>query len=130
MPRGGRRVLRSIVLWISCWAASGAGLLFGAIGVSALLEVFKNSRGIEIIRYSAEKAWTFGRSVITYGNTDSPAQSVAHQGGLVLATPAASPALIAVGYIIGPRLAAVTFAGGAFAWLFLVPVFLLSGEDC
>ncbi|NIS64851.1 MAG: oligopeptide transporter, OPT family, partial [Gemmatimonadales bacterium] len=41
-----------------------------------------------------------------------------------MASPAASPALIAVGYIIGPRLSAVAFSGGAFGWLFLVPLLL------
>jgi putative OPT family oligopeptide transporter len=37
--------------------------------------------------------------------------------------------LIAVGYIIGPRLAAVAFSGGAFGWLFLVPLLLFMDPD-
>ena len=34
-----------------------------------------------------------------------------------------------MGYIIGPRLAAVAFSGGAFGWLFLVPLLLFIDPD-
>ena len=54
---------------------------------------------------------------------------VVHRGGAFIAAPAASPALIAVGYIIGPRLSAVAFSGGAFGWLFLVPLLLFIDPD-
>jgi putative OPT family oligopeptide transporter len=108
---------------------SGAKYVFGAIGVAALLELFKNSRGIEII--SGYKEWflKFPRSLVTHGSADAPLGKVVHEGGAFLATPAASPALIAVGYIIGPRLAAVAFSGGAFGWLFLVPLLLFIDPD-
>ena len=36
--------------------------------------------------------------------------------------PAISPAYLGVGYIIGPRLGALNFAGGVFAWGLLVPL--------
>lgn len=39
-------------------------------------------------------------------------------------TPAASPAYLGVGYIIGPRLAALNFAGGVLAWGLLVPLLI------
>jgi putative OPT family oligopeptide transporter len=46
-------------------------------------------------------------------------------GGVTLATaPAISPAYLGVGFIIGPRLAALNFAGGVVAWGLLVPIFL------
>ena len=32
-----------------------------------------------------------------------------------------SPELVGVGYIIGPRIAGVIFAGGVFAWLVVMP---------
>ena len=38
--------------------------------------------------------------------------------------PAISPAYLGVGYIIGPRLAALNFAGGVVAWGLLVPLFI------
>jgi putative OPT family oligopeptide transporter len=37
-------------------------------------------------------------------------------------SPAISPAYLGVGYIIGPRLAALNFAGGVLAWGLLVPL--------
>jgi len=37
-------------------------------------------------------------------------------------TPAISPAYLGVGYIIGPRLAALNFAGGVVSWGLLVPM--------
>jgi putative OPT family oligopeptide transporter len=44
-------------------------------------------------------------------------------GGLsTFNSPAISPAYIGVGYIIGPRLAALNFAGGVLAWGLLVPL--------
>jgi hypothetical protein len=39
-------------------------------------------------------------------------------GATILAAPTVSPAYIGVGYIIGPRLASLNFAGGVFAWGF------------
>ena len=44
-------------------------------------------------------------------------------GGVTLFTaPDISPAYLGVGYIIGPRLAALNFAGGVLAWGLLVPL--------
>jgi putative OPT family oligopeptide transporter len=40
------------------------------------------------------------------------------------AAPTVSPAYIGVGYIIGPALASLNFAGGLFAWGLLVPMFM------
>ena len=33
-----------------------------------------------------------------------------------------SPALLGVGYIVGPKVSALLFAGGLFGWMFLIPV--------
>ncbi len=38
-----------------------------------------------------------------------------------------TPALLGVGYIIGPRIAAVTFAGGAIGWWVLIPLIKMYG---
>lgn len=43
-------------------------------------------------------------------------------GATILAAPTVSPAYIGVGYIIGPRLASLNFAGGVFAWGMMVPL--------
>jgi putative OPT family oligopeptide transporter len=39
-----------------------------------------------------------------------------------------SPELLGVGYIIGPRIASITFAGGVLAYLVLAPMIVLFGE--
>ncbi|MGZ4815672.1 MAG: OPT family oligopeptide transporter [Terriglobales bacterium] len=50
------------------------------------------------------------------------APSVATGGMSTFTSPAISPAYLGVGYIIGPRLAALNFAGGVVAWGLLVPL--------
>ncbi|NIW38859.1 MAG: hypothetical protein GWN32_21120, partial [Gemmatimonadetes bacterium] len=49
--------------------------------------------------------WSWGQARVAGGNLTET-----YTGGIYLSTPSASPALLGVGYIIGPRLAAVVFA--------------------
>ncbi len=54
----------------------------------------------------------------------SPQQALG-AGGVTLASgPTVSPAYIGVGYIIGPELASLNFAGGVLAWGFMVPLLI------
>jgi putative OPT family oligopeptide transporter len=46
------------------------------------------------------------------------------QGGFFVNGPSISPAYIGVGYIIGPRLAALNFSGLVLAWGLMVPILL------
>jgi putative OPT family oligopeptide transporter len=103
---------------------TGAGLVFGAMGLAALWELVKNSNGIQFVEQSAQKFYTFGKS-----NIEILGQRMDYGGGLLLETPSASPALIGVGYIVGMRVSAVLFAGAVMGWLLLVPlaVFLAPG---
>ena len=39
-----------------------------------------------------------------------------------------SPEYMGVGYVIGPRIAGVMFAGGVLSWLVLLPLFTMMGE--
>src|SRR5580704_8503057 len=55
------------------------------------------------------------------GNT---APMLATGGMSQFTTPAVSPAYLGVGYIIGPRLASLNFAGGVVAWGLLVPLLI------
>lgn len=50
------------------------------------------------------------------------APTVATGGMSTFTSPAISPAYLGVGFIIGPRLAALNFAGGVVAWGLLVPL--------
>ena len=98
--------------------SSGAGLVFGSMGLAALIEIFKNGNGIPIIAAKVKGLFTIGGSAKVAGGT------------FPFVTPSASPAFLGVGYIIGPQLASITFAGGVFGWLFLMPLVLvfLSGS--
>ena len=58
-----------------------------------------------------------------------PIGSVTHAGGIPWTTPALSPALIGIGYIIGPRYAFVNVAGGLLAWWVLIPLLLFFDPD-
>jgi putative OPT family oligopeptide transporter len=40
-----------------------------------------------------------------------------------------SPEYMGVGYVIGPRIAGVMFAGGVLSWLVLLPLFTMMGEN-
>ncbi|MCK4715389.1 MAG: OPT/YSL family transporter, partial [Candidatus Marinimicrobia bacterium] len=110
---------------------SGAKFVFGSIGLAAFIEVFKNPNGILIIKDSVKGFLQFGLSKINLINskaqviTSGAKEAVFSQkGGMVLQSPAASPAFLGVGYIIGFKLAAITFSGGIFGWLFLMPIVL------
>ncbi|PYV14123.1 MAG: oligopeptide transporter, OPT family [Acidobacteria bacterium] len=60
---------------------------------------------------------------------NQPLANVTYTGGIAYTTPAASPALIGIGYIIGPRLSAINFSGGVLAWLVLIPLILFIDPD-
>lgn len=47
------------------------------------------------------------------------------KGALVVRGPEASPAFLGVGFIIGPKLAAINFSGGVLAWGLLAPTIAL-----
>ncbi len=87
--------------------ASGAGTVFGAMGIAAIIEFFKNENGVRVVKENLKSAFQIG-----------------DRGTFPYVTPTASPAFLGVGFIIGPRLAAITAAGGVFGWLLLMPAAL------
>ncbi len=109
---------------------SGANYVFGAMGVGVLLELLKNSNGMAIFRENVQVFMKFPKSVIHHFTSSRQALgNVTHTGGLTLASPLASPALMGVGYIIGPRLASINFSGGVLAWLVFIPLALFINPD-
>ncbi len=100
---------------------SGAGYVFGAMALGAVIEFLKNSRGLQIIQSFVNGFISFGKSTIQTGKFFTREFT----GGFYVSSPAASPAFMGVGYIIGARLSAVVFSGGVFGWLFLVPLLSL-----
>jgi putative OPT family oligopeptide transporter len=104
---------------------TGAKYVFSALGIGALIEIFKNPNGITLIKDTVKGFLHFGISKINLLNSDAKIiTSVEQKGGMIVQSPAASPAFIGVGYIIGFRLAAITFSGGVFGWVFLMPIVL------
>jgi putative OPT family oligopeptide transporter len=99
-----------------------AKVLFANMGFGALMyflsqiNVFWYTRQTLVNIPSLRSGLRIGRS------TASP---LAATGGMTTFTsPAVSPAYLGVGYIIGPRLAALNFAGGVIAWGLLVPLLI------
>jgi len=110
--------------------ASGAKYVFGALGLGIIIELFKNSGGIPIIRECKEFFIHFPRSIIHHFNmSKEPLANIEHSGGIALTSPLASPALMSVGYIIGPKYSAINFSGGVLAWLVLIPLALFLNPD-
>lgn len=99
--------------------ATGASYVFGAMGVSMLIELLKNSSGLQFFKESIEGFFRFAGSRV-----ELLGQRLSFTGVMPYGTPAASPALMGVGFVIGPRLAAITFSGGVFAWFLLIPLVL------
>jgi putative OPT family oligopeptide transporter len=101
--------------------SKAAQLLFGAMGIGGatyLLGEFK--------LFSASNAFnvglgTLGQSILRLGGG---ARDIAVGAVTRVSAPAVSPAYLGVGYIIGPRLAALNFSGGVIAWGLLVPLLL------
>ncbi len=84
-----------------------ARLLFAGLGVGALYQALANSSGLSL--------WN-----------ESPHARLpkkAEIGGDF------TPELLGVGFIIGPRIAAVMFGGSALAWLILIPAIAMWGGE-
>jgi len=109
---------------------TGARHVFGALALGMLIQVLKDPTGIRLFRESIELVREFPASVVRHFDSGrTPLGEVAHKGALVLSTPAISPALIGVGYVIGFELAAINFSGGVLAWFVLVPLALFLSPE-
>jgi putative OPT family oligopeptide transporter len=100
--------------------AMGAGSLFYALGMFQVIAASKDF----IIRVGR-----LGSSFVRLGGApDSP--KIAAGGTMAVSGPGIFPAYLGVGYIIGPRLASLNFAGGLLAWGLFAPllVFFLGPE--
>jgi putative OPT family oligopeptide transporter len=86
--------------------AGSPRLLFGSMAFGGFLEILTSGKGLQIFRESIGGFFSLPRST----------------GGVWWATPSLSPALIGIGYLIGPRLAAVSLAGGLLAWWIIIPL--------
>ena len=63
-----------------------------------------------------------GKKLLLRTSTNPNVATTMTGGTTLFTAPDVSPAYLGVGYIIGPRLAALNFAGGVLAWGLLVPL--------
>ncbi|HUA21845.1 MAG TPA: oligopeptide transporter, OPT family [Bryobacteraceae bacterium] len=104
--------------------------IFGALGFGGLIEILTDEKGAQIFREYSEGFLKFPRSVIQHFDLErKPIGNVTHFGGLPWSTPSLSPALIGIGYIIGPELASINVSGGIIAWWILIPLLLFFDPD-
>ncbi|MFH1435042.1 MAG: oligopeptide transporter, OPT family [Pseudomonadota bacterium] len=113
--------------------STGAGYVFGALGLAAFVELLKNPNGIPIIVDSVKgflPSTPMGSVVKFLSSKGKIIAARPFEGRFFVESPLASPAILGVGYIIGPRLAAIAFSGGCFGWILLMPLMLfLYGHD-
>ena len=84
--------------------ASGGRLLFQMMGVGALIELLKNGKGIQLFAERMSGALSYGSFQGGLAVGGASFGSASQPGLLPWSTPAASPAYLGVGYIIGFRL--------------------------
>lgn len=97
-------------------SGGGSKYLFWAMGLGGLIKALGEFR---IFMPVYEKFIQFKTQFIT-----GAGEAIKAKGGILLGSPGLRPAYIGVGYIIGPRLASLTFSGGVIAWGLLTPIIL------
>jgi len=102
--------------------STAAKVLFANMGAGALI-FFLGS--IKVFNISRDFLFNVGRvgGFLKLGRS-ATAPNLSTGAMTTFSAPAVSPAYLGVGYIIGPRLAALNFAGGVVAWGLLVPLLL------
>jgi putative OPT family oligopeptide transporter len=104
--------------------------IFGAMAFGGLIEILQSDKGVQIFREYSEGFLAFPKSLIQHFNLEKqPIGNVTHLGGIPWTTPSLSPALMGIGYIIGPELASINVAGGLIAWWILIPLLLFFDPD-
>ena len=103
--------------------AEAALQLFSAMGVGALVKLLGDAG---FFRASNEFHLAVGRlkeSFVRLG-LKSSASTISAGGVSTFQAPGVSPAYLGVGFIIGPELGALNFAGGLLAWGLFVPLLI------
>ncbi|HET8667201.1 MAG TPA: oligopeptide transporter, OPT family, partial [Terriglobales bacterium] len=110
--------------------SKAAKILFANMGFGALINALGALNIFEPVKTFTINIGSIGKSLLLRTSTNPNVATVTTGGMSTFNSPAISPAYLGVGYIIGPRLAALNFAGGVLAWGLLVPLltFLLGPE--
>ncbi len=108
--KAGQQGARAAKILFANMGFGGLMYLLGAVNVFSANNTFP-------MRISA-----LGRRLLLRTGTNPNVATTVTGGATLLTAPDISPAYLGVGYIIGPRLAALNFAGGVLAWGLLVPL--------
>ncbi|HWR14441.1 MAG TPA: oligopeptide transporter, OPT family [Terriglobales bacterium] len=101
--------------------SKAAKILFANMGIGALVYFLGTIRLFSASREFVFHLGQLGVSALKLSR--APGSPTLQTGAMTtFSAPAISPAYLGVGYIIGPRLGALNFAGGVFAWGLLVPL--------
>jgi putative OPT family oligopeptide transporter len=103
--------------------SQGAKFLFQAMGIGALIYALGVVKIFAATKEFIIKVGTIGASFVRLG-TNKVAPRVDAGGMVAVSGPGIYPAYIGVGYIIGPRLASLNFAGGVLAWGLFAPLLM------
>ena len=103
--------------------AQAARYLFWNIGLGALVQILGEMQLYAVDKTFFVRIGELGRSFVRLGPLGSR-NSLSTGAITTVDAPTISPAYMGVGYVIGPTLAALSFAGGILAWGVLVPLFM------
>ena len=102
--------------------SKAAKILFANMGFGAFMFLLGQ---LNIFSYSNTfhvKIAELGKKLLLRTSTNPSVATTITGGATLFNAPDISPAYLGVGYIIGPRLGALNFAGGVLAWGLLVPI--------
>jgi putative OPT family oligopeptide transporter len=102
--------------------SQAAKVLFANMGFGGLIYILGAINVFKPGNVFSVDIGAVGRSLLLRTSTNPNVATTTTGGASVFAAPDISPAYLGVGYIIGPRLAALNFAGGVLAWGLLVPL--------
>src|SRR5271154_5826995 len=103
--------------------ADAARYLFWSIGFGTLIQALGELKLYAVDQDFIVRIGQIGKSIVRLGPIGS--RNVLQTGAIsTVAAPTVSPALIGVGYVIGPELSALNFSGSILAWGVLVPLMM------
>ena len=102
--------------------AKAAKILFANMGFGAFMYLLGAVNVFNPNNTFPAKISEMGKRLLLRTSTNPNVATTVTGGTTLFTAPDISPAYLGVGYIIGPRLAALNFAGGVLAWGLLVPL--------
>jgi putative OPT family oligopeptide transporter len=102
--------------------SKAAKILFANMGFGAFVYALSQLNIFEPVRTFTVNIGAFGKPLLLRTSKILNVSTLTTGGMSIFNSPAISPAYFGVGYIIGPNLAALNFAGGVLAWGLMVPL--------